>query len=64
MSSAPSGKANSMKTDKQCPVLFRPGLADIRQNVAVRESSHASPACPSDKGIVRKKLSTQHWREY
>ena len=53
-----------MNTDEQCPVLFRPVLADIRQNIVVSESYHASPACPSDKGIVKMKLSTKHWREY
>ena len=48
-----------MKTDKHCPVP-----AGIRQNTVVRESCHASPACPSDKGIVKMKLITEHCREY
>ena len=64
MVSPPSVKSNSTNTDKQSPALCRPVLADTRQNTVVRESSHISPACPSDKGNVRMQLSTELWREY
>jgi hypothetical protein len=42
-------------------VLFYLMLTVIRKSIVVFDGFQSSPACPSDKSIIKMKVSMEHW---